>query len=187
MSKEKKAPRHLTGKVEIKATLSQLRQPAAAKLHSRGPKQLGQLKKTITVRIGKVRQEEMGKRLDLAESILNTGKVPASVKGGSAKTAKDTDNGRAAAQDMAKLALEKLELTNQAFQEQTEELETAKARIIELTEECNKAYTSIDQLNSEKNPPVETPIPDETPTPDPEPEPEATDPIDAEPAKPKGK
>ena len=82
MAKQKKVVRYLTGKVDIKATMSQLRDPAEVK----GPKQIGQLKRDISVRIGKVSREEVVKRLDAAESILTTGKVPAAVKGGAPKT-----------------------------------------------------------------------------------------------------
>jgi hypothetical protein len=78
--KENKVLRYLTGKVDIKATLSQLRDPAEAKLRSRGPRQIGQLKRDISVRIGKVSIDEVVKRLDAAESILTTGKVPAEAK-----------------------------------------------------------------------------------------------------------
>ena len=86
MAKEKKVVRYLTGKVDIKATLSQLRDPADDQLHSRGPKQIGQLKRDISVRIGKVSREEVVKRLDAVEGILTTGKVPAEMKGGAPKT-----------------------------------------------------------------------------------------------------
>ena len=82
MAKTKKVVKHLTGKVDIKATLSQLRDPAQAK----GPRQIGQVKRNISVRIGKVTREEAVKRLDAAEAILTTGKVPAAAKGGSPKT-----------------------------------------------------------------------------------------------------
>jgi len=82
MAKQKKVVRYLTGKVDIKATMSQLRDPAEVK----GPKQIGQLKRDISVRIGKVSREEVVKRLDAAESILTTGKVPAAAKGGAPKT-----------------------------------------------------------------------------------------------------
>lgn len=82
MAKTKKVVKFLTGKVDIKATLSQLRNPAQAK----GPRQIGQLKRDISVRIGKVSREEMIKRLDAVEGILTTGKVPAAVKGGAPKT-----------------------------------------------------------------------------------------------------
>lgn len=132
MATEKKVVKHLTGKVELKVTLSQLRSPGGAKLHRRGPGQIGQMKHTIPVRIGKVKQEEMSKRLDLAVSILNTGKVPAEAKGGSSKTKDATIKGR-------EKALQK-------------ELDKALARIEEL-----EAYAKPDA-----DPPAEPTDPDVT-------------------------
>ena len=82
MVKKKRVVRYLTGKVDIKATLTQLRDPAQAK----GPRQIGQVKRDISVRIGKVSRDEVVKRLDAAEKILTTGKVPAAAKGGAPKT-----------------------------------------------------------------------------------------------------
>ena len=60
---QKKVVRYLTGKVDIKATLSQLRNPAEAKLHSRGPRQIGQVKRDISVRVGKVSRDQSGSML----------------------------------------------------------------------------------------------------------------------------
>lgn len=79
--KEKKVLRYLTGRVDIVATLSQLRDPAQAK----GPRQIGQLKRNISVRVGNVERAEVVKRLDAVESLLTTGKVPADMKGGAPK------------------------------------------------------------------------------------------------------
>lgn len=81
MAKAKKVVKHLTGKVDLQATLSQLRNPEEAK----GPRQIGQVKRNISVRIGKVSRDEVVKRLDMAEAILTTGKVPAAAKGGAPK------------------------------------------------------------------------------------------------------
>lgn len=81
MAKEKKVLRYLIGKVDILATMSQLRDPAEAK----GPRQIGQLKRNISVRVGPVSREDIVARLDAVEGILTTGKVPAALKGGSPK------------------------------------------------------------------------------------------------------
>lgn len=86
MAKEKKVVRFLSGKVEIKVTLSQLRDPGQAK----GPRQIGQLKRTIIVPIGKVKREQVIKRLDAAEKVLSTGRVPAAAKGGAPATSNAT-------------------------------------------------------------------------------------------------
>ena len=71
----------VTGKVELKSTFSQLAEPVdKSKVRSRGPNNLGQLKSGKIIRLGKVEQEDLNKRLDAAVRILETGKVPKSVK-----------------------------------------------------------------------------------------------------------
>lgn len=122
MAKVKKVVKHLTGKVDIQATLSQLRDPAQAK----GPRQIGQVKRNISVRIGKVTREQVIKRLDAAEAILTTGKVPAAAKGGSPKT-KDATLSKAKG-DLTK-ANNKIEALKKELAASTTELEKALERI----------------------------------------------------------
>jgi hypothetical protein len=133
---EKKKKAYLTGHVVVKATLSQLRDPAVAKDHVRGPRHIGQLKHSDTIRIGRLSQEEISRRLKMARVVLETGKGPKVEKGGAPKTQDDTEKGREAAEK--KLAVvteelvevkEKLTLTNQAFQEQTKTLEDLKSKV----------------------------------------------------------
>ena len=66
----------VTGSVEMKLTASQLRDKTVDKLKSRGPGQIGQLKKTVTVRIGPVSREEFMKRVLLTEKFLYDGEAP---------------------------------------------------------------------------------------------------------------
>jgi len=125
---QKKVVRYLTGKVDIKATLSQLRNPAEAKLHSRGPRQIGQVKRDISVRVGKVSRDQIVKRLDAAEAILTTGKIPAALKGGAPKV-KD-----------ATLAKAKGDLTkaNNKLEEAKQDLVVAVAENVKLKGELKK-------------------------------------------------
>jgi len=67
----------LTGKVELKTTFSQLSEPVdKKKVRSRGPNQIGQLKTTSVVLMGKVPKEEVVRRLAIAKKVLETGNVP---------------------------------------------------------------------------------------------------------------
>lgn len=90
MAKDKKPTRYLSGKVEMKATFSQLRD----KKEKKGPRQLGQQKNLFTAHMGKISQPQLLKRLDAAKSVLETGRVPAAVKGGTDKTKEATIQGR---------------------------------------------------------------------------------------------
>lgn len=72
----KKAKPHLSAKVELKLTASQLRGNVdKKKVRSRGPGHIGQMKDSHTVHLGDISQAELAKRMKQAIQVLNTGKV----------------------------------------------------------------------------------------------------------------
>lgn len=68
---------YITGKIEIKSTLSRLADPVdKTEMRSRGPKQIGQEKDTITVHVGREERLDMLERRKAAVLILQTGEMP---------------------------------------------------------------------------------------------------------------
>ena len=79
------------GKVVLKSTFSQLAEKVdKAKVRSRGPNHLGQLKDEKTIRLGKVDPEQLSKRLEQAVKLIETGKVPKAVTSAPEKVEKAT-------------------------------------------------------------------------------------------------
>jgi len=72
----KKAKAHLSAKVELKVTASQLRGPVdKAKVRSRGPGHIGQMKDSSVVHLGNIAQDELAKRMKWAKQVLQTGRM----------------------------------------------------------------------------------------------------------------
>ena len=86
------------------------------------------MKRDISVRVGKVCRDQIVKRLDAAEAILTTGKIPAALKGGAPKV-KD-----------ATLAKAKGDLTkaNNKLEEAKQDLVVAVAENVKLKGELKK-------------------------------------------------
>lgn len=77
----KKTKAHLSARIELKVTASQLRGKVdKVKVRSRGPGHIGQLKHSDTIHLGNISQSELTKRLKMAVQVLNTGKATGSPK-----------------------------------------------------------------------------------------------------------
>jgi predicted Zn-dependent protease len=158
MAKQKKVKRYLTGKVEIKATFAQRRDPEEAKQKVRGPRQIGQAKSTKVVHIGKVDHQDLTERLALAEKVLVTGKAPKAATSAEKEriVALLADN-KELQELMAKDAKEIAELKGE-IDEAAETLEDALKAIKSGTLEVEKLQAQVDELSG----PNEE-VPDEKP------------------------
>lgn len=117
----------VTGKVILKSTFSQLADKVdKVKVRSRGPNHIGQLRSEKVVRLGKIEPDVLNKRLSIAQSVLETGKVPKSVK---AAPAKVTDATLAKAKGDLTKANKKLEAERKKVAELEKEVKELKEKM----------------------------------------------------------